>query len=167
MFCLNLICRRGLSKHFEGKSQSFTSLTNVRSLEDLIKPERPFKKSRQLLKSSKSYGWGLDKSLSPKNSITKRTSSKGSFSSSLGNMRRHSSSNSSFRAPYPTPQRSGSLSRQALLETVGQRKIKKTNPLFSWCSRKFKCVNGDLFSLPFCCIDQLHISHEFSFIIRM
>ncbi|WVY94665.1 hypothetical protein V8G54_033753 [Vigna mungo] len=47
---------RGLSKFYQGKSQSFTSLTNVRSLEDLAKPEKPYNKR---LKSCKSYGGGL------------------------------------------------------------------------------------------------------------
>ncbi|XP_027076462.1 uncharacterized protein [Coffea arabica] len=45
--------KRGLSKHYNGKSQSFTSLANVRSLEDLAKPENPYNKK---LKSCKSYG---------------------------------------------------------------------------------------------------------------
>ncbi|PNX76773.1 hypothetical protein L195_g032732 [Trifolium pratense] len=45
--------KRGLSKFYQGKSQSFTSLTNVKSLEDLVKPESPYNKK---LKSSKSYG---------------------------------------------------------------------------------------------------------------
>lgn len=107
--------KRGLSKHFEGKSQSFTSLSNVKSLEDLIKPERPFKK-RQQLKSSKSYGWGLDKSLS--RAITKK-SSRGSsllpssISSSFSSIKRHGSFLGSRQ------QRSGSLSGQTLLETIG------------------------------------------------
>ncbi|KAJ0968895.1 hypothetical protein J5N97_021772 [Dioscorea zingiberensis] len=48
--------KTGLSKHFQGKSQSFTSLANVRSLEDLVKPEKPYKK----LKSCKSFAGGLD-----------------------------------------------------------------------------------------------------------
>ncbi|XP_043716104.1 suppressor protein SRP40-like [Telopea speciosissima] len=50
--------KKGLSKYFEGKSQSFTSLSNVRSLEDLAKPENPYNKK---LKSCKSYG-GLSES---------------------------------------------------------------------------------------------------------
>lgn len=45
--------RRGLSKFYQGKSQSFTSLTNVKSLEDLAKPESPYNKR---LKSCRSYG---------------------------------------------------------------------------------------------------------------
>ncbi|GAU44098.1 hypothetical protein TSUD_123850 [Trifolium subterraneum] len=45
--------KRGLSKFYQGKSQSFTSLTNVKSLEDLVKPESPYNKK---LKSCKSYG---------------------------------------------------------------------------------------------------------------
>ncbi|URD80776.1 hypothetical protein MUK42_02796 [Musa troglodytarum] len=36
--------KRGLSKHFEGKSQSFTSLDKVRCLGDLAKPGRPSKR---------------------------------------------------------------------------------------------------------------------------
>ncbi|KAK9115684.1 hypothetical protein Sjap_014631 [Stephania japonica] len=45
--------KRGLSKFYQGKSQSFTSLSNVRSLEDLAKPENPYNKR---LKSCRSYG---------------------------------------------------------------------------------------------------------------
>ncbi|KAG6491675.1 hypothetical protein ZIOFF_046611 [Zingiber officinale] len=33
--------RRGLSKHFQGKSQSFTSLSEARCIEDLAKKEAP------------------------------------------------------------------------------------------------------------------------------
>ncbi|KAK2449967.1 hypothetical protein P8452_13626 [Trifolium repens] len=42
---------RGLSKFYQGKSQSFTSLTNVKSLEDFAKPESPYNKKL------KSYGF--------------------------------------------------------------------------------------------------------------
>lgn len=68
MFSFLQFCRRGLSKYFQGKSQSFTSLTNVRSLEDLAKPENPYNKK---LKSCKSYG-GL---LSAQNHHTSSSSS--------------------------------------------------------------------------------------------
>ncbi|ESQ49786.1 hypothetical protein EUTSA_v10021675mg [Eutrema salsugineum] len=34
--------RRGLSKHYKGKSQSFTSLSGALTVEDLAKPENPF-----------------------------------------------------------------------------------------------------------------------------
>lgn len=51
--------KRGLSKFYQGKSQSFTSLTNVKSLEDLVKPENSYNKK---LKSCKSYGEGLGES---------------------------------------------------------------------------------------------------------
>ncbi|KAI8028953.1 hypothetical protein LOK49_LG01G02657 [Camellia lanceoleosa] len=43
----------GLSNYFQGKSQSFTSLSNVRCLEDLVKPDNPNNKK---LKSCQSYG---------------------------------------------------------------------------------------------------------------
>lgn len=70
--------RRGLSKHFEGKSQSFTSLDKARCLGDLAKPGRP---SKRRLGSCKSYGGGLNShkaALSPMSSsriITKKASS--------------------------------------------------------------------------------------------
>lgn len=108
--------KRGLSKHFEGKSQSFTSLSNVKSLEDLVKPERPFRS--KLLKSSKSYGWGLDRhrALSPNHcsrSITKKNSRPNSFSP-LGNMRRSSFLMSS-RPPIPQQRSAGNLTGHTLL----------------------------------------------------
>lgn len=53
--------KRGLSKHFQGKSQSFTSLSKVMCLEDLAKPENPFNKK---MKSCKSYV-GLSRVLPP------------------------------------------------------------------------------------------------------
>ncbi|KAL4625972.1 hypothetical protein ACB092_05G062800 [Castanea dentata] len=49
--------KRGLSKYFQGKSQSFTSLSRVMSIEDLAKKETPY---RRKMKSCKSYGGGLD-----------------------------------------------------------------------------------------------------------
>lgn len=52
------IYRRGLSKYFEGKCQSFTSLSKVKSIEDLAKKESPYNQ-RKALKQSKSYGGGL------------------------------------------------------------------------------------------------------------
>ncbi|CAJ1970812.1 unnamed protein product [Sphenostylis stenocarpa] len=45
--------KRGLSKYYQGKAQSFTSLAKVRNLEDLVKPENPYNKK---LKCCRSYG---------------------------------------------------------------------------------------------------------------
>ncbi|XP_047312808.1 protein OXIDATIVE STRESS 3 LIKE 2-like [Impatiens glandulifera] len=61
--------KRGLSMHYDGKSQSFTSLSNVKCLEDLPKPENPYKKKKKF-KSCGSYGGGLlmissNKTISP------------------------------------------------------------------------------------------------------
>ncbi|XP_008812958.1 uncharacterized protein LOC103723717 [Phoenix dactylifera] len=97
--------RRGLSKFYNGKSQSFTSLSNVRGLEDLAKPERPCRKK---LKSSRSCGGDLDwqKSLSLKGCskiITKKASRGSSFS--LG---------ARSRPPIP-PQKSSNFSSNNLL----------------------------------------------------
>lgn len=44
----------GLSRHYDGKSRSFTSLANVRSLEDLRKEENAEKKKS----CRRSYGGG-------------------------------------------------------------------------------------------------------------
>lgn len=85
------ICRRGLSKFYEGKSQSYTSLASVKSLEDLAKRATPIRKK---MKACKSYGGGLDgnrSSYNPKAKISKK-SSRGSFFwfSNLGSCRPNS-----------------------------------------------------------------------------
>ncbi|XP_068646708.1 protein OXIDATIVE STRESS 3-like [Aristolochia californica] len=104
--------KRGLSKFFNGKSQSFTSLSNVICVEDLAKPDNPYKKK---LKSCKSYGGGLDshhKSFSPKptsRTISKKAS-KGSYSS-LGAKRNSFLCN---KPPIPR-QRSTNLSNPTAL----------------------------------------------------
>ncbi|KAF3340320.1 hypothetical protein FCM35_KLT16091 [Carex littledalei] len=111
----DLPIKRSLSKFFEGKSQSFTSLSNAISLEDLVKPEKPYNKR---MKYCKSYAGGLDrqKSLSPKHptkgAIMKKSSSKGSFGSLGSKKRSFLGFKSSMAAATP---RSGCLSNQALL----------------------------------------------------
>ncbi|KAH1091022.1 hypothetical protein J1N35_018279 [Gossypium stocksii] len=45
--------KRGLSKYFQGKSQTFTSLSKVNTIEELAKKETPF--YRKKLKASKSH----------------------------------------------------------------------------------------------------------------
>ncbi|TYI64560.1 hypothetical protein E1A91_D09G097100v1 [Gossypium mustelinum] len=45
--------KRGLSKYFQGKSQTFTSLSNVNTIEELAKKETPF--YRKKLKACKSH----------------------------------------------------------------------------------------------------------------
>ncbi|KAB2019615.1 hypothetical protein ES319_D07G009000v1 [Gossypium barbadense] len=72
--------KRGLSKHYHGKSQSFTSLANVKSIEDL--PKKVVRVRAKIMKSCKSYGWGLDGHhhhnkvyYSPKATISKKGSS--------------------------------------------------------------------------------------------
>lgn len=74
------LCRRGLSKYYEGKSQSYTSLSSVRSIEDLAKKENPY---RRKMKACKSYGGGLDTHKAytlPKAIISKKRGSSGSVS---------------------------------------------------------------------------------------
>ncbi|KAL6226586.1 PREDICTED: uncharacterized protein LOC101299700 [Fragaria vesca subsp. vesca] len=81
---MHLPIRRGLSKYYQGKSQSFTSLAGVKSLEDLAKKvAAPY---RRKMKPCKSYGGGLDNgqksySTSPKAIISKKAISRGSISS--------------------------------------------------------------------------------------
>ncbi|XXG87306.1 hypothetical protein AAC387_Pa11g2023 [Persea americana] len=75
--------KRGLSKHFQGRSQSFTSLSNVRCLEDLAKPENPWRKK---LKSCKSYGGGLDSPRSYAPRTASKTISKKASRSSWGSL---------------------------------------------------------------------------------
>ncbi|KAI3932091.1 hypothetical protein MKW92_032174 [Papaver armeniacum] len=76
----HLPIKRGLSKHFDGKSQSFTSLSNVNCLEDLAKGGIHFRKKKSSSRSN-SYGGGLDiqnKTISKKSWLTR-----GCFESSL------------------------------------------------------------------------------------
>ncbi|KAL7191224.1 hypothetical protein ACSBR2_023319 [Camellia fascicularis] len=76
--------KRGLSKFYKGKSQSYASLSMVTSIEDLPKKETPFR--RKLMKASKSYGGGLDSYKSytlPKPTISKKASRGSSSSLSL------------------------------------------------------------------------------------
>lgn len=121
--------RRGLSRYFQGKSQSYTSLSSVRCLEDLAKPENP---NHKRLKSCKSYG-GLreihhhhhhhqrNRSFSAKTlsrSVNPKKASRGSCSS-VNSITRGAHSN----RPPVAPHRSSStttFSNQA--------------PLFVWCN---------------------------------
>ncbi|XP_065025676.1 protein OXIDATIVE STRESS 3-like [Musa acuminata AAA Group] len=54
--------KRGLSRYFQGKSQSFTSLYDVRCIEDLAKKETPYGKR---MKTCRSYAAGLDAAQKP------------------------------------------------------------------------------------------------------
>lgn len=117
-----LWCRRGLSKFYQGKSQSFTSLTKVRSLEDLAKPENPYNKR---LKSCKSYGGGLAESQGVPRAVSKRgmvhsASSRGSCSSL--NARKGSATNFIGTRPPIPPHRSTSTNTNIPSQTV----------LFAW-----------------------------------
>ena len=92
--------KRGLSRYYEGKSQSFTSLANVRSLEDLAKAENPYNKR---LKYSRSYGGALGayERHNTNNSIKRGMHSNSRRScSSLMTARRGSSNN---LPPIPSP----------------------------------------------------------------
>ncbi|XP_042486387.1 uncharacterized protein LOC122066625 [Macadamia integrifolia] len=97
--------KRGLSKYFEGKSQSYTSLSNVRSLEDLAKPENPYNKK---LKSCKSYGGLFEshKSLAPKTNISKKPSRGSCYAA---NVRKNNSFLGNGRPPVPSPRSNGYL----------------------------------------------------------
>lgn len=73
--------KRGLSKYYQGKAQSFTSLAKVSSLEDLVKPENPYNKK---LKACRSYGRGMGETQIAKctpSTISRQGSQSGSCSS--------------------------------------------------------------------------------------
>ncbi|XAR50692.1 hypothetical protein NMG60_11005089 [Bertholletia excelsa] len=82
--------KRGLSKFYNGKSQSYTCLARVTSVEDLPKKETPY---RRKMNSSKSYAGGLDTYklyTHPKPAISKKPSRGSTLtlsSSSLGGRR--------------------------------------------------------------------------------
>ncbi|KAL4571869.1 hypothetical protein LXL04_018636 [Taraxacum kok-saghyz] len=82
--------KRGISKFYQGKSESFASLTSVQSIEDLAKKVKYSCRSRR---SMKSYGGGVDgqsQRLSPKATIAKNkkgsSTARSSIFSSLGKM---------------------------------------------------------------------------------
>ncbi|KAK4427279.1 hypothetical protein Salat_1496800 [Sesamum alatum] len=79
--------KRGLSKFYQGKSESFTSLARVESIEDLAKKVTPYRRHHHL-KASKSYGTGLNHHsykpyTLPKPIISKKTTRGGSSFSSF------------------------------------------------------------------------------------
>lgn len=70
--------KRGLSKYYQGKSESFASLTSVENLEDLAKRENPYRKRIKLSNNGQRF-----KFCSPKATISKKTCySRACFSSS-------------------------------------------------------------------------------------
>lgn len=80
--------KRGLSKFYQGKSQSFTSLSRVGSIEELAKKESAYNNKRKLLNGCKSYGGGLNNYKLynlPKPIISKKKSRGLLSSSSLSN----------------------------------------------------------------------------------
>ncbi|XP_009346344.1 uncharacterized protein LOC103938069 isoform X1 [Pyrus x bretschneideri] len=96
---------RGLSKYFEGKCQSFTCLSKVKSIQDLAKKESPYNQ-RKALKGSESYGGGLGSYRSythPKAAISK--SKKASTTSSFSSRSRGSSFLINNNTLPPTPVR--------------------------------------------------------------
>lgn len=103
--------RRGLSKHFQGKSQSFTSLSDVRCLGDLAKPEN------KKLKYCKSYSEDLDSHRSYSTKATSRTISKKASRGSCSILHAKRNSFLNNRPPIP-PHRTSTLCNQT--------------PLFAW-----------------------------------
>ncbi|KAJ4782148.1 major centromere autoantigen B-like protein [Rhynchospora pubera] len=80
--------RRGLSKFYTGKSQSFTSLSDATSIEDLAKKETTY--SRRM-KMCKSYPGGLDKKqrpICPPTKIISKRQTRGSFGGLVSRMSR-------------------------------------------------------------------------------
>nr|XP_010917660.1 uncharacterized protein LOC105042235 [Elaeis guineensis] len=96
--------KRGLSKYYQGKSQSFTSLSDARCIEDLAKKEIPYKKK---MKPCKSYAGNLDASQKsfytpgPYNKTIAKKTTRGSCSSLVA--RRSSNSPLTISKPPPIP----------------------------------------------------------------
>ncbi|KAL4319660.1 hypothetical protein GQ457_18G001150 [Hibiscus cannabinus] len=84
--------KRGLSKHYQGKSRSFTALASVKSIGDLPKKAITVC-SRAKMKPCKIHGWGPDghhnnKPFSPKATISKKGSNRVCFVSSSSSLAR-------------------------------------------------------------------------------
>ncbi|CAN4098482.1 unnamed protein product [Withania somnifera] len=89
--------KRGLSKYYEGKSESFTCLARVTSVQDLPKKETPYSRKKMNKSSYKSYTL-------PKSIIFKKAS-KSSFLSSCYTTRKSNSSISRSSPPLIPVQR--------------------------------------------------------------
>ncbi|GMH03347.1 hypothetical protein Nepgr_005186 [Nepenthes gracilis] len=70
--------KRGLSKYYGGKSESFTSLASVERIEDLPKRENRCRKKKMKLCDSYDGGFDGHKFQSPKATINRKSSSRGS-----------------------------------------------------------------------------------------
>ncbi|XP_074555839.1 uncharacterized protein LOC141811703 [Curcuma longa] len=85
----DLPIKRGLSKYFEGKSESFRSLSDARCIEDLVKKVNP---SRKRLKASSDHGFDSTQKHCNRSRFHGRTTSKktsrGSTVSSLARRNR-------------------------------------------------------------------------------
>ncbi|RWR90496.1 TPRXL protein [Cinnamomum micranthum f. kanehirae] len=100
--------KRGLSKHFQGKSQSFTSLSDVRCLGDLAKPES------KKFKYCKSYSGDLDSHRSYSTKPTSRTISKKASRGSCSTLHAKRNSFLNNRPPI-SPHRTSTLCNKAPL----------------------------------------------------
>ncbi|KAJ3670942.1 hypothetical protein LUZ60_008368 [Juncus effusus] len=89
----SLPMKRGLSKYYDGKSQSFSSLAEVNCKEDLPKKESPFFK-RQM---NKSYACGLSDYNHRNKNISKKPSR-----GSCGNLMAQSNNNMNFMCRPPS-----------------------------------------------------------------
>ncbi|URE22287.1 mitogen-activated protein kinase kinase [Musa troglodytarum] len=96
--------KRGLSKYYQGKSQSYTSLSVVSSIEDLPKKETP---CRRKMKPCKSYAAGMDASQKSAHAPgpCSKTISKNApkIPSSCASLMSKSSSSSLLGSSKPTP----------------------------------------------------------------
>ncbi|XP_047337178.1 uncharacterized serine-rich protein C215.13-like [Impatiens glandulifera] len=104
--------KKGLSKHYQGKSQSFISMAKVSCLEDLIKQENPYNKK---LKSSRSYGGFLSEAhmlINPSSSTSssENNTSRDSCSSSLSTSKRNQITQKSITSSASTNNLSSSTS---------------------------------------------------------
>ncbi|KAI0487901.1 hypothetical protein KFK09_027724 [Dendrobium nobile] len=100
----DLPIKRGLSNFFQGKSQSFSSLTEVKCIEDLAKKECPYNKrmkSYRRNEKSKSY---MNQKLyyAPNHSsrIISKSASRSSCGSMLGRSRSNKASSISIQKNY-------------------------------------------------------------------
>lgn len=67
------ICRRGLSKYYEGKSESFGRLGSVMSLEDLAKEGNYSSHNKRMKSSFKRLDGRIRSSFAPKPTIKKKS----------------------------------------------------------------------------------------------
>lgn len=159
LLCECGLCRKGISKYYNGKSKSFTNLaagaasalTSSSSMKDLAKPENPYSRRRRNLLCHQI--WENNKT-TPRGGISKKhvmSSSRSALTLAMavaaGVMTGEGSSSGGDSSPGSSPTTSGSPPRQRHHQ---QHQMVKLPPLYPRSQGSFGNLTSSQSSLGFC-----------------